>query len=228
VKIPSAPHPWNLTPRQAIAVQRRLAGLVVPAGPGRAIRFVAGLDAAFSADGQHCIAGVVLWDTHERCVVEETHALRPLRFPYVPGLLSFRETPALIAGLRKLKRAPDALMCDGHGVAHPRRFGIACHIGLLAGIPAIGCGKSILVGEHKAPGSRRGSKAALVDRGEAVGFALRTQAGVRPVFVSIGHRFGLAAATRLVLACATKYRLPEPTRLADQLVARIKLTRTPS
>jgi len=187
---------------------------------------VAGLDAAYSRDGASCIAGVVLWDLRERCVVEERVAAQPLRFPYVPGLLSFREAPALLAALRRLRAPADALLCDGHGLAHPRRFGIACHLGVLARIPSAGCAKSRLIGTHREPGRRRGSRAPLFDRDEVIGSVLRTREGVRPIFVSIGHRLDLAAAEALVLACGEGYRLPEPTRLADRLVAAAKAERS--
>jgi deoxyribonuclease V len=222
MKIPRAPHRWSLTPKDAVALQRRLAARVSFVAPRRRLRLVAGVDAAFTADGRHCIAGVVLWDREENAVCEEAVALRPLTFPYVPGLLSFREAPAVIAALRQLRATPDALMYDGHGFAHPRRFGIASHVGLLAALPAIGCAKSVLVGEHAAPPARRGATAPLLHRGERIGTVLRTQDGVRPVFVSVGHRMDLGSCEALVLACATRYRLPEPTRLADRLVARVK------
>lgn len=222
MKIPRAPHRWALSPRQAVAVQRRLATRVRVTRPPARLRLIAGLDAAFSRDGERCIAGVVLWDREESRVVEERLAHRPLVFPYVPGLLSFREAPALLAALRKLRARPDALMCDGQGLAHPRRFGIACHIGVLAGLPTLGCAKSRLVGSHRPPGRRRGSRAPLVDGGEEIGAVLRTRDGVRPVYVSVGHRMDLDSAARLVLACAERHRLPEPTRLADRLVARAR------
>ncbi len=222
MKIPKIPHRWNVSPCAAIAIQRRLASQIsCRADPGP-FRFIAGIDCAFSADGKNCIAGVVLWDAQEKCVIEEAVAMRPLRFPYVPGLLSFREAPAILAALRKLRGGPDALMCDGQGFAHPRRVGIACHVGLLANKPTVGCAKSRLCGEHAEPPRARGSRAELFHRGEIVGSVLRTQDGVNPVYVSVGHRLDQETAEQIVLACATKYRLPEPTRLADQLVARIK------
>jgi len=219
MKIPRMPHRWNVSPRQAVAIQKQLAAQIVRRAPAAPLRYIAGIDCAFTRDGAHCIAGVVLWDAEEACAIEETLAKRPLQFPYVPGLLSFREAPAILAGLRKLRREPDALMCDGQGLAHPRRLGIACHVGLLANRPAIGCAKSRLVGSHDSPARRRGSRAELTDEGEIIGSVLRTQDGVNPVYVSIGHRMDLATAERIVLDCATKYRLPEPTRLADRLVA---------
>ena len=222
MKIPPAPHRWSLTPREAAAVQRRLAGAVRETRPRRALRFVAGLDAAFSRDGERCIAGVVLWDRHERAAIEECVATRKLAFPYVPGLLSFREAPALLAALRKLRQPADVLFCDGQGRAHPRRFGLACHLGVLTGLPSVGCAKSRLIGDHGEPGPARGSRAALRDRGEVIGAVLRTRDGVKPLFVSVGHRIDLATAERLVLDCALGRRLPEPTRLADRLVARVR------
>ena len=222
MRIPPAPHRWHLTPRQAIAVQRRLADRVSIRSPLGAPRLIAGLDAAFSPDGMRCIAGVVLWDIGAQVLVEKHVASRPVTFPYVPGLLSFREAPALLAALRKLCLTPDALMCDGQGLAHPRRFGIACHMGILCGLPSIGCAKSRLIGDHDAPPFQRGSSAPLSDRGATIGAALRTQAGVRPVYVSIGHLFDLETAIATVLACSPRYRIPEPTRLADLLVAAAK------
>jgi deoxyribonuclease V len=208
-------HDWNLTPAEAIALQRKLAKRVCAAPLPAGVRFIAGLDAAFTRDV--CVTAVVLWDIERRAVIEQQTARRPLLFPYIPGLLSFREAPALLAALKKLRQTPDVLMCDGQGIAHPRRFGIACHLGVLTGLPAVGCAKSLLVGEYREPARRRGSRVALTDRGERVGTVLRTRDGVRPLFVSIGHRVDLTSAEELVLRCAVRYRLPEPTRLADQL-----------
>lgn len=222
MKLPRSPHAWKLSPRQAIAVQKKMARLVSPIPSARDINLIAGLDAAFSADGRHCLSAVVLWSQHERRVVEQHTAHRRLMFPYIPGLLSFREIPALLAALRKLKQTPDALMCDGQGLAHPRRFGIACHLGVICDLPAVGCAKSRLIGRHDEPAPARGARAALEDKGHVIGSVLRTQTGVKPVFVSLGHRMDLPTAERLVLDCAVQYRLPEPTRLADRLVALAK------
>jgi len=222
MKIPLVPHSWSLTPRQAIALQRKLARRVCVVKRAGELRFIAGLDAAFSADGKRCLAAVVLWDRVELRTVEQQTAARKLTFPYIPGLLSFREAPALLAALRKLRRTPDALMCDGQGLAHPRRLGIASHIGILCGLPTVGCAKSRLCGEHTEPAWARGSVAPLTDGNEQIGEVLRTQDGVKPVYVSVGHLCDLANARELVLACATRFRLPEPTRLADRLVGEFK------
>jgi len=201
-----------------VAIQRRLATRVRTEGDGQTLRLVAGVDAAFSRDGTRVIAGVIVWDIETNEVVEERIATRALRLPYIPGLLSFREMPAILAAVRKLRTTPDVFVCDGQGLAHPRRFGVACHLGVVLDLPAVGCAKSRLIGEHRDPGQRRGSCASLVDRGERVGTVLRTRDGVRPVFVSVGHRIGLPAAERLILDTGAGYRLPEPTRRADQLV----------
>jgi len=222
MKIPRAPHSWSVTPKRAIAIQKSLAKRVRLVGSLRQLRLAAGTDLAFSPDGTESIAGVVLWDVHDRCVVEQHVVRRPVRFPYVPGLLSFREAPAIAAAIRKLSREPDVFLFDGQGYAHPRRFGLACHVGLWLDRPSIGCAKSILVGECAEPEWRKGAKTPLMHHGERIGLALRTRDGVKPIYVSIGHRLSLRSATTIVLKCCTQYRLPEPTRLADQLVAKAK------
>ena len=222
MKIRAAPHRWNVTTRKAIAIQKELAASVRRSGPRGPLRLVAGVDMAFSEDGARCIAGVVLWDTARQAVVEEHLATRRVTFPYIPGLLSFREAPAVLLALRKLRRVPDVLLCDGHGLAHPRRFGLACHLGVIVDLPTVGCAKSRLVGDHAEPRALRGSKVALTHRGEVIASVLRTRDGVKPVFVSIGHRIDLATAERVVLESGAGYRLPEPTRRADRLVARAR------
>jgi deoxyribonuclease V len=186
------------------------------------IRLVAGLDAAFAKQEKRCVAAVVVWDLARRTVVEARTAWCELTFPYVPGLLSFREVPALLEALRQLDHEPDLLLCDGQGLAHPRRFGLACHLGVLCDRPTVGCAKSRLIGEHDEPAWRRGATAPLLDHGERIGTVLRTRDRTRPVYVSVGHRIDLPTAERIVLACACPYRLPEPTRLADRLVAAAK------
>jgi deoxyribonuclease V len=225
VKIPELPHSWRVAPQQAIAIQRRLASGVHLAQPAGTLHLIAGVDVALSRDRERCIAACVLWDIREQSTREQAVATVPVRFPYVPGLLSFREAPAILAALRKLDGEPDAIMCDGQGLAHPRRFGLACHIGVICNRPAIGCAKSRLLGEHREPGVRRGSRTALMDGNERIGTVLRTRAGVRPLYVSVGHLIDLVTAERMVLESAVGYRLPEPTRLADKLVRRVRSRR---
>ena len=216
-------HSWEVSPRRAAVIQRELAERVERQIPtGFDLLVVAGLDVAFPKGGEECVAAAVAWSVRERRVVEERVVRRPLTFPYVPGLLSFREAPAMLAALSEVRTPVDALLCDGHGLAHPRRFGLACHLGVLTGIPAVGCAKSILVGEHSEIGPARGSKVPLEHRGERVGTVLRTRDRVRPVFVSIGHRVDLTAAETLILACAIGFRLPEPIRRADWLVSQAR------
>ena len=184
------------------------------------MRYIAGVDAAFSTDNKCCLAAVVLWDRKNHTPVEQHFAWRRLTFPYIPGLLTFREAPAIIEALRRLQRAPDVLLCDGQGIAHPRRFGIACHLGILTELPAIGCAKSRLIGKYREPGPEKGSISPLVDGEERLGSVVRTRNRVKPVFVSVGHRIDLATAEQTVLACAIRFRLPEPIRLADQLAGK--------
>lgn len=215
-------HTWDVTPKQAIALQKQLAHQVTQGKLLKKPRFIAGADAAFSRDGQYCIAAVVLWDMQSRGVIEEHVAQCKLLFPYIPGLLSFREAPAVIAALEKLSKTPDVVMYDGQGLAHPRRFGIACHIGVLLDLPTIGCAKSRLIGEYDEPELTRGSSTPLMHKGERIGTVLRTRDKVRPLFISIGHKIDLATAEQIVLDCSAGFRLPEPTRLADRRVAAAK------
>ncbi len=222
MRIPRVPHRWNISARAAIGIQRSLSAELRVVRVDKPVRLVAGCDAAFSRSGDRCIAGVVVWDVTARCVVETSIATAPLRFPYVPGLLSFREAPALLKAIRRLVCEPDAFMFDGHGLAHPRRFGLACHVGVLIDRPSVGCAKSRLVGDYHEPDEQQGSQRLLRHRGETVGYVVRTRTRVKPVFVSVGHRITLPQAVRLVLRCAQGYRLPEPTRLADQLVSRAR------
>lgn len=221
MRIPEPPHDWTLTPREAIAVQIELAGQVELTDPGP-IRRVAGVDCAFADEGKRCLSAVVVWDIERAEVMEEQTASAPCPMPYIPGLLSFRELPAVLAGLSRLSTEVDAVMCDGQGIAHPRRFGLASHLGLILGVPTVGCAKSRLVGTYRTPGQKRGASTRLLNRGEVVGRVVRTRTGVKPVFVSPGHRMTLDAAERLVLRCGAGYRLPEPTRLADRRVAALK------
>jgi deoxyribonuclease V len=182
------------------------------------VRRVAGADAHYA--GAHVWAAVVTMTFADLAPVESALIRRALVFPYVPGLLSFREAPAILACLQRLPERPDLLLIDGQGLAHPRRFGLACHVGVLADLPTIGVAKSRLVGTHEEPGIERGAWSPLVDRGETVGAVLRTRRGVRPVYVSVGHRVSLETAIDLVLRCTGRFRLPEPIRAADRLSRR--------
>ena len=214
-------HRWDLTIDEALLLQERLARLVRLAPFGRRSFVVAGTDVSFDDEHGHAIAGVVAVRVPSLETVAEAYAEATLAFPYVPGFLSFREAPALLAALARLPLAPDILMVDGQGIAHPRRIGIASHLGLLTGMPSIGCAKSRLVGTHREPGRRRGSRAALVIGSEAVGAVVRTRDGVAPVYVSPGHLADIASAVRVALACAVT-RVPEPTRRAHHLVTRVR------
>ncbi len=225
MKIPRPPHNWSVTPRQAITIQKKLAKLVIDETSTSAFRLVAGVDGAFTNDKQSCIGGVVLWDIVQQRVLEHHIALLPLRFPYIPGLLSFREAPTIIAALRKLRQTPDMLLCDGQGIAHQRNFGLACHLGFLTGLPAVGCAKSRLVGQYEEPGTERGAISPLIYKNKRIGSIVRTRAHVKPVFVSVGHKLDLVTAEKLILDCSVGYRLPEPIRLADQLVGTEKRKR---
>jgi deoxyribonuclease V len=201
---------------EAVAEQERLRVLVEPEGPIPApLRFIAGLDVAYAVDGTRVAGAVSVLDAETLELVETATALRPAEFPYIPGLLAFREVPALLEALETLERTPDVLVCDGYGLAHPRRFGLACHLGVLTGVPTFGVAKTPFIGEYEEPGVERGAVSDLVDAGEVVGRVLRTRHGIKPVFVSAGHRVGLAAATALTLRLAPDYRLPETTRAAD-------------
>ncbi len=216
-------HAWDLTPRQAIELQCELATRVRLCCPTVRIRYIAGVDCAFTRDGKACLAAAVLWDREQQEMVASESAEAALHFPYIPGLLSFREAPAILNALEKLPRSSDLLMCDGHGIAHPRRFGLACHLGVLCDIPAIGCAKARLIGEPDGVvGEERGARVWLWDKGDIIGVVLRTRRAVKPVFVSVGHQIDIETAVELVLESAPRYRLPEPTRRADRQVAEAK------
>lgn len=212
-----AAEPWPTTVAAATTVQQALRGRVLAEGGIPAPRRIAGVDVHFAPDKGLAWGAVAVLDGEGLELVESALAAVPLTFPYVPGYLSFRETPAALAALALLREPPDLLMVDGQGLAHPRRFGIACHIGVLLDLPAIGVAKSRLVGSHAAPAAEAGSGVPLTHRRERVGTVLRTRDGVNPLFVSVGHRIGLEQATRLVLATVRGRRLPEPTRIADIL-----------
>jgi deoxyribonuclease V len=212
-------HRWDLTPKEAIALQRDLAGRVVRQDRIGEVRHVCGIDVGFEEDGAITRAAVAVLAFPRLELVDHAIARRTTSFPYVPGLLSFREIPAVLEALAQLRIRPDLALCDGQGIAHPRRCGLASHIGLAAGLPSIGVAKTRLIGEHRAPRDRRGAWAPLVDASETIGAVLRTRAGVKPVYVSIGHRVSLPTAIEYVMACCTRYRLPETTRWAHRLAS---------
>ena len=216
------PTRWNLTPPEAIRLQGCLREQVETQDRLGTIRYVAGADMAFDAETNLAFAGVIVYRFPTLEEVERRTARRKLRFPYVPGLLSFRESPVLLAAFERLRIEPDVILVDGHGVAHPRRFGIACHLGLILDKPTIGCAKSILVGEAREPGMKSGSTGALVDKGEKVGVALRTRDNVRPIYVTTGHRVSLESAVRIVTQCLDGFRIPKPTREADHYVGALR------
>lgn len=213
---------WNLTPRNAMCLQERLRERVVLEDRHGKIHTVAGADLAFDPETDQAFAGVIVYRFPELVEIERRMARQKLRFPYVPGLLSFREGPVLVAAFARLRTEPDLILIDGHGRAHPRLFGIACHIGVLFDKPAIGCAKSLLVGEYGEPAARAGSVSSLVFRGERVGMVLRTRQGVKPIFVTQGHRVSLASSVRLVRACTDGFRIPRPTREADRYVRELR------
>ncbi len=208
---------WPRSVSQAIALQEELRAGVERRDRLSRVRHVAGADVGFEQAGAVTRAAVVVLSFPGLELVDWAVARRRTRFPYVPGLLSFREAPAVVAAFKRLRVAPDLLLCDGQGIAHPRRCGLASHLGLLLALPTIGVAKSRLTGHHGEPGAGKGDWTPLMDDGETVGAVLRTRAGVRPVYVSIGHRVGLETAIEYTLRCTTRFRLPETTRAADRL-----------
>lgn len=207
-------HAWNVSASEAVSIQQELAGEVVTKGDIEEVSFVAGVDISVPRNSRIARAAVVLLEYPRLELVESRLAERLLEFPYVPGLLSFRELPVILEVLGKVSGNPDLIMVDGQGIAHPRRFGLASHLGVLLDVPTIGCAKSRLCGKHLLPGRERGEWSELVDHQDTIGAVLRTRTNVRPMYISVGHRINLASAIRWVLNCSKGYRLPEPTRLA--------------
>lgn len=230
-------HRWDLKPAEAIALQEELRRQIKIQPLDRDVKLIAGCDVSFDKNSYTVYAGVVILSLPDMRVIDRATAVAKVNFPYIPGLLSFRETPALLRAWEQLGTAPDAVMLDGQGLAHPRRFGIACHFGLITELIALGCAKTVLVGKYQEPGPQPGSHSPLIDKGEVVGAALRTKENSEPVFVSVGHMIDLSGAIDLTLRCVrgylpdespslfdlapagkTKYRIPEPTRLAHIMV----------
>lgn len=212
-------HDWPLTVEEAIAIQEQLRGEITTTDQLATVRYVAGVDMGFEAGGTISRAAVAVLSFPDLELRETAIARRPTTFPYIPGFLSFREIPAILDALETISTTPDLILCDGQGIAHPRSFGIACHLGIIAELPTIGVAKSRLIGQHEEVPAERGSWQPLQHRGGTIGAVLRTRTGTKPLYVSSGHRVGLSTAIEYVLLCTPKYRLPETTRIADKLAS---------
>ena len=215
---PTLQHAWDLSPEQAFALQNQWRERVIQTDDFPTINTIAGVDVAYSKDETHLVGAVVVLDAQSLAIQTISYAEERVSFPYVPGLFSFRELPSLLAAFAKLEALPDLVVCDGQGIAHPRRFGLACHLGLMLDIPTLGCAKKRFIGEFSEPAAPRGASSDLIEDGEIVGKVLRTQTQIKPVFVSVGHRISLASACDWVLKLTPHYRLPETTRTADHAV----------
>ncbi|MBD1860154.1 MULTISPECIES: deoxyribonuclease V [Trichocoleus] len=212
-------HPWPATAEEATIIQQQLRGDIIKEDQLGAVQRVAGVDVGFEEGGTITRAAIAVLSFPELQLVEHAIARRPTTFPYIPGFLSFREIPAVLDALEQIATPPDLLLCDGHGIAHPRRMGIAAHLGLLVNLPAVGVGKSLLVGKHDEVPEERGAWQPLQHRGETVGAVLRTRVGTKPLYISLGHRISLLTAIDYVMRCTTKWRLPETTRHAHKLAS---------
>ncbi|MHC4124245.1 MAG: deoxyribonuclease V [Planctomycetota bacterium] len=217
-------HNWNLSYSEAISLQKILSQKVQFTKLTTKPKIVGGLDCAFSKNDQKIIAAIVVLKLPDFEVLETKNASKKVDFPYIPGLLSFREAPVCIAAAEKLKCNPDLFIIDGQGIAHPRRLGLAAHLGLFFNKPTIGCAKSRLTGTFKSPPIEKGNYTLLKGKDETIGAVVRTRTNVKPIFVSVGNKCSLKNAIEMTLACTTRYRLPEPTRLAHQLVSKLRLT----
>ncbi len=215
-------HPWEVSPQEAIAIQQRLRQHINIQPLSREPQLLAGVDLSYEIGGKELWAAFVLLDPQSLEVLGWSGVKDAMRFPYVPGLLSFREVPALMKAWDQLDRKPDLIMVDGHGYAHPRRMGIACHLGLLTGTPTMGCGKNILVGKHSLLAEEKGAAQPMLDQGELIGYALRTRARVKPMYISAGHLIDQESAQKAAIQAVSKYRMPEPTRQAHLLVNRLR------
>ncbi len=212
-------HDWDVTPGEARILQKKLAVFVNGDDDLGEVHKVAGVDVGFLDQGAITRAAIAVLSFPDLDLVDQAIAHLPTSFPYVPGLLSFREIPAVLKAMEQLKQCPDLIVCDGQGIAHPRRFGIACHLGVLTGLPTIGVAKTRLIGQYKPVPATKGDWTPLYDGSELIGAVVRTRAGVKPVFVSTGHRVSLASAIHYAMGCVTRYRLPETTRMADRLAS---------
>jgi deoxyribonuclease V len=215
-------HPWNVSPKEALEIQKQLQPLVTLKNRVRRIRYVAGTDVSFSLTDDAVWAGVVVVEFPGLEPVEKRWARGKAAFPYIPGLLSFREIPVLVSALTKLRTIPDLILCDGQGIAHPRGMGLATHLGLLVNCPTIGCAKSRLLGTYSGLSEEKGSSAELVCAGRVIGAAVRTRARVKPLFISSGNNINLKQSMMIVFRCCPKYRVPEPIRMAHLLANRLR------
>ncbi len=233
MKIAPVPHSWQVSAAQAKSIQADLARQVITEGNITSVRYIAGLDVGFDTHTHNQImarAAIAVLRLPELALCDYVIHRQKVSFPYLPGLLSFRECPVILGALERLRVAPDLLLCDGQGIAHPRRFGIACHVGILTGIPSLGVAKSRLIGEHAQVPNRKGhwtpllvksegTNSTVTDENETIGAVLRTRVDVKPLFISVGHKIDLNLALQMVMACVTRYRLPETTRWADGLAS---------
>lgn len=210
-------HDWNVTPKEAVKIQKELKDQIITIDDYDKVRRVAGVDVGFDKNSNTGNAAVVVLNLSDLSVADQAEAQMELGFPYVPGLLSFREMPVILEAVKKLQVLPDLFLCDGQGTAHPRRFGIACHLGLVTGIPSLGVGKSRLIGTFSEVPDKKGGWTSLYDSGQVIGAVLRTRENVKPVFVSPGHKISLRSSIDFVMRCVTRYKLPETTRKAHNL-----------
>jgi deoxyribonuclease V len=215
-------HRWKVSPKRGIEIQRELAARVIREDQYEKLELVAGIDVGFTDRNRSTVAAVAVLSYPELQLREYVVGRAPTRMPYISGLLSFREIPAVLIALEKLRTMPDMLLCDGQGIAHPRRLGLASHLGLATGLPSIGVAKSRLCGEYEEPGPKRGDYSPLMDRGEQIGVVLRTRSGIKPVFVSIGHKVALDSAREIVMNCTSRYRLPQTTRWAHRIASGLR------
>lgn len=215
-------HVWPTSPKEAVQIQRQLMRQVRLQPLSQSVKLVAGADISFNKYSPVVFAGFVVLDFETLQLVEQATAIMEVQFPYIPGLLSFREIPPLLEAYKKLQCQPDVFVLDGHGIAHPRRLGIAAHFGLLVNRPTVGCAKSLLTGRFQEPEPWRGATADLLDKEEKIGEIVRTKSKVKPVFVSPGHLMDFESATGIILSTGKEYRLPEPTRLAHILVNQLR------
>lgn len=215
-------HEWELDYKEAVKLQRTLANKIQLRPVSKKPQTVAAIDCSFTRDKKHIISAVIVTALPGFEIIEQAHDISPLDFPYIPGLLSFREAPSCLKAVEKLQTVPEVFLIDGQGIAHPRKMGIAVHLGLFLDKPTVGCAKSRLIGEYEPPGPEKGSRAELRHKGQIIGSVVRTRDNVKPLYVSPGHLCTVENAVELTLATATKYRLPEPARIAHKTVTELK------